>query len=62
MRRGITELESGTGPLPGKRIRAEGGGRKRSEQTNPGLVNALMALVEPDEAVAGFLAPGAVLS
>ncbi|MFD1662439.1 ISAzo13 family transposase [Streptomyces caeni] len=49
VRRGIAELEAGTGPLPGGRIRAEGGGRKPAEEIDPGLVNALMALVEPDE-------------
>lgn len=49
VRRGIAELESGVGPLPGGRIRAEGGGRKLVEELDPGLVNALMALVEPDE-------------
>nr|WP_309074953.1 hypothetical protein [Streptomyces sp. NWU339] len=34
VRRGITELEAGTGPLPGGRIRAEGGGggRKPAEE------------------------------
>lgn len=49
VRRGITELEAGTGPLPGRRIRADGGGRKPAEEIDPGLVNTLMALVESDE-------------
>lgn len=49
VRQGITELEAGTAPLPGGRIRAEGGGRKPAEEIDPGLVNALMALVQPDE-------------
>jgi len=49
VRRGVAELESGAGPLPGGRTRAAGGGRKRAEAIAPRLVNALMALVEPDE-------------
>lgn len=49
VRRGIAELEAGIGPLPGGRVRSRGGGRKRTEDVDPGLVNALMALVEPDE-------------
>lgn len=42
---GVAELESGQGPLG--RVRREGGGRKRAEQADPGLVPALLALVEP---------------
>ncbi|MFI9276300.1 ISAzo13 family transposase, partial [Kitasatospora sp. NPDC052896] len=49
VRRGVAELESGAGPLPDGRTRAAGGGRKRAEAIAPGVVNALMALVEPDE-------------
>ncbi len=49
VRRGVGELESGAGPLPGGRTRAAGGGRRRAETVAPGLVDALMALVEPDE-------------
>lgn len=49
VRRGIAELEAGTEPLPGGRIRAEGGSRKPAGEIDLGLVNALMALVEPDE-------------
>ena len=49
VRRGIAELEAGAGPLPGGRIRVEGGGRKRAEKIDSGLVEMLMALVEPDE-------------
>jgi DDE family transposase len=43
---GIAELESGAPPLG--RVRRSGGGRKRVTETNPGLVPALLALVEPD--------------
>lgn len=43
---GITELESGEAPLG--RVRRPGGGRKRVTDTDPGLVPALLALVEPD--------------
>lgn len=44
---GIDELESGTPPLG--RVRRPGGGRKRATDRDPGLLPALMALVEPDE-------------
>ena len=42
---GVAELESGREPL--RRVRREGGGRKPAEQADPGLVAALLALVEP---------------
>jgi len=44
---GVRELESGQEPLG--RARREGGGRKQLTQTDPGLVPALLALVEPAE-------------
>ena len=44
---GAAELESGQEPLG--RARREGGGRKRAADADPGLVPALLALVEPDE-------------
>jgi hypothetical protein len=44
---GVAELEAGSGPLG--RVRRPGGGRKRSADTDPGLVPALLALVEPEE-------------
>ena len=43
---GVAELEAGEEPAAG-RIRREGGGRKRLTETDPGLVEALDALVEP---------------
>jgi hypothetical protein len=43
---GVAELESGEEPLG--RARRPGGGRKRVADTDPGLVPALLALVEPD--------------
>ncbi|WP_441955180.1 ISAzo13 family transposase [Nocardia sp. 2TAF39] len=49
VRRGVFELEAGESPLPGGRVRLPGGGRKRVEETDPGVRDALMALVEPDE-------------
>ncbi len=44
---GVDELEAGTEPLG--RARRPGGGRKPAAETDPGLVPALRALVEPDE-------------
>ena len=42
---GVTELDSGAAPLG--RTRRVGGGRKRAEEADPGLLPALLALVEP---------------
>jgi Rhodopirellula transposase DDE domain len=44
---GVAELEAGAEPLG--RARRPGGGRKRSAGRDPGLVLALLALVEPEE-------------
>ncbi len=44
---GGAELDSGAEPLG--RVRRPGGGRKRSADLDPGLLPALLALVEPDE-------------
>ena len=44
---GVSELEAGAEPLG--RVRRPGGGRKRSADRDPGLVAALLALVEPEE-------------
>jgi len=44
---GASELEAGAEPLG--RARRRGGGRKRAADIDPGLVPALLALVEPDE-------------
>ena len=44
---GVTELDSGAGPLG--RARRPGGGRKRTADLDPGLGPALLALVEPEE-------------
>src|SRR5262245_52132395 len=44
---GARELDSGEEPLG--RARRPGGGRKRAAEADPGLVPALLALVEPDE-------------
>src|SRR5438270_3077445 len=43
---GVAELECGADALG--RVRRVGGGRKPAAQTDPGLVTALLALVEPD--------------
>src|SRR3954470_23789458 len=42
---GVAELESGEAPL--QRVRREGGGRKPLTATDPALLAALLALVEP---------------
>ena len=44
---GVGELESGAEPLG--RARRPGGGPQAAAETDPGLVPALLALVEPDE-------------
>jgi Rhodopirellula transposase DDE domain len=44
---GAAELESGAEPLG--RARREGGGRKQAAEADPGLVPALLALVQPAE-------------
>lgn len=43
----VAELESGAGALG--RVRRVGGGRKKLTETDPGLVAALLALVEPTQ-------------
>jgi transposase len=45
--RGVAELEGGEEPLG--RARRPGGGRKQAAEADPGLVPALLRLVEPDE-------------
>ncbi|WP_406489342.1 ISAzo13 family transposase [Streptomyces sp. NBC_01650] len=49
VRRGVFELEAGEAPPAAGRTRRPGGGRKRAEEIDPGLLPALLALVEPDE-------------
>src|SRR5690349_18793218 len=49
VRAGLFELEAGEDPLPEGRVRRPGGGRKRAEDLDPGLLPALLALVEPEE-------------
>jgi len=44
---GVDELDAGAEPLG--RARRSGGGRKRAADLDPGLVPALLALVEPGE-------------
>src|SRR5579863_8157649 len=44
---GVSDLEGRA--LPPGRARRDGGGRKRSAGLDPGLVPALLALVEPEE-------------
>lgn len=46
---GMTELESGQ-LAPAGRVRREGGGRKPITETDPGLLPALLGLVEPTRA------------
>lgn len=45
VQQGVAELESGQAPLG--RVRRPGGGRKKITETDPGLVPALLGLVEP---------------
>src|SRR6266542_1832912 len=45
--RGVRELESGA--EPSAHVRTAGAGRRRLRDDDPGLVDALMALVEPDQ-------------
>jgi hypothetical protein len=49
IRKGLLELDADQGPLPLGRARRPGGGRKRAEDNDPGLVPCLLGLVEPDE-------------
>jgi transposase len=49
VRRGVSDLEAGAEPMPAGRVRRVGGGRSRAEELDPGLVPALLGLVEPDE-------------
>ena len=49
VRRGVAELEVGEDPLRDGRVRATGGGRKRVEKNDPAVLEALLAMVEPDE-------------
>ena len=51
---GVAELEAGEVPLG--RVRREGGGRKPLTATDPALLAALLALVEPDPARGPLLA------
>ena len=45
--KGVAELEAGGDPLKG--VRQPGGGRKSQTVVDPGLLGALLALVEPEE-------------
>ena len=49
VRAGVFELEPGEEPFPEGHVRRRGGGRKSAGMLDPGLVPALLALVEPDE-------------
>jgi transposase len=49
IRKGLLELDADQGPVPLGRARRPGGGRKQAEDNDPGLVPALLGLVEPDE-------------
>jgi transposase len=48
IRRGITELDNDPAEGSSDRVRAPGGGRKKSEVTDPELLNALENLIEPE--------------
>ncbi|MCA1705757.1 MAG: ISAzo13 family transposase, partial [Actinobacteria bacterium] len=47
IRRGISELGEDAPEQAGRRVRAPGGGRKKAEVTDPELLDALDALIEP---------------
>ena len=47
IRRGMTELAEDSPERSGRRVRAPGGGRKKAEITDPELLDALDALIEP---------------
>jgi transposase len=49
VRKGIVELADEPTPFPEGRIRRPGGGRRKTTEKDPGLLPALLALVEPDE-------------
>jgi len=49
VRKGVFELEAGGESLEEGRIRRPGGGRKTATELDPGLLPALLSLVEPDE-------------
>ena len=48
IRRGMTELSDNPAERLADRVRAPGGGRKKSEITNPELVSVLDGLIEPE--------------
>jgi hypothetical protein len=48
IRRGMTELADNPAERSSDRVRAPGGGRKKSEIANPELVDALDVLIEPE--------------
>jgi transposase len=48
IRRGITELDNDPAEGSSDRVRAPGGGRKKSEVTDPELLKALENLIEPE--------------
>jgi hypothetical protein len=47
IRRGMTELADDLSEWPGGRVRALGGGRKKTETINPELLDSLDTLIEP---------------
>src|SRR5204863_5760329 len=47
IRGGMDELAEDEPTRPGRRVRAPGGGRKKAEVTDPELLDALDALIEP---------------
>ena len=49
VRAGVSELVAADSSLPVGRSRRPGGGRKPAWKHDPGLVEALLGLVEPDE-------------
>ena len=48
IRRGLADLDSDVPEESGRRVRAPGGGRKKAEDTDLGLLGALDTLIEPE--------------
>lgn len=48
IRRGLADLVGDVPEGSGRRVRAPGGGRKKAEDANPGLLDALDTLIEPE--------------
>src|SRR5260221_10799718 len=48
IKQGMRDLEANDGSAETGRVRARGGGRKKAEIVDPGLIEALDSLIEPE--------------